>query len=581
MKILGLQLGHNATVCLLENGKVTKAVSQEKFDNIKNSRSFPKDAIKWVVDDRKIDYVAVSGIFIYPHQIELIRQIEKKKRKFGTIKDAITFYIPKRIYWNYLIFKNKIKTRNARALLWKELEKLLGISVEELGQRTVFLPHHTCHAYSSFYSVRPKGKDTEPALILTLDGSGDYYCATVNVFDGRKIRRIASTIWLNSLGYIYSQTTMFLGMKPLEHEYKVMGLAPYARKEYARELYERVFKPVIRLKVGNPLVFESKFPTGRFAYHLWKVACGERFDNIAGAVQMLVEELVTEWIRNAIEKTGIRTIYTGGGVFMNVKLNKKVMEMPEVEECYFMPSCGDESNPFGAVFYVYKHKTGKDPEPLDNLYLGPSYTNEEVERFIKEHGIDKKYKVEFYEDIEKKVAELLAEFKVVARFKGKAEWGARALGNRSILANPSDMKSFYEVNDAIKQRDFWMPFAPSILDEDMDRYVVNPKRVEAPYMILAFDSTPLAREHLKAAMHQADKTVRPQIVYRHHNPDYWRLIKYFKKLTGIGAVLNTSFNLHGYPLVATLEQALFTFENSKLKYMAVENWLIKKNEAGG
>lgn len=577
MRILGLQLGHNATVCLLEDGKIVKAVSQEKFDNIKNSSSFPRDAINWVLSHSKyIDYIAVCGTFILPHQIELTNA-KKDFHWNDYLKYWLANKIPSSIYWKLLINKIKRTSNNAKHTLYKVLSEIFELDLNKVKQKTYFIRHHTCHAYAAFYSIRKKRKK-EPALIFTLDGSGDYSCATVNVYKDGEIKRIAYSRWIHSIGYIYSNTTIFLGMKALEHEYKVMGLAPYAKESYVRELYEKVFKPVIWLRKDNPLVFDSKIPTNRFIYYLKEKLFGERFDNIAGAVQMLLEELVTEWIRNAINKTGIRTIYTGGGVFMNVKLNKRIMEMPEVEECYFMPSCGDESNPFGAAFYVYKQKTGKDPEPLENLYLGPSYTNQEVEKFIKEHNIDKKYKVEFYEDIEKKVAELLAEFKVVARFKGKAEWGARALGNRSILANPSDMRSFYEVNDAIKQRDFWMPFAPSILDEDMDKYIINPKRVEAPYMILAFDSTPLAREHLKAAMHQADKTLRPQIVYKHQNPDYWRLIKYFKQLTCIGAVLNTSLNLHGYPLVATLEQALFTFENSGLKYLAIENWLIRKED---
>ena len=187
------------------------------------------------------------------------------------------------------------------------------------------------------------------------------------------------------------------------------------------------------------------------------------------------------------------------------------------------------------------------------------------------------YKIEYFEDIEIKIAQLLSEYKVVARFWDRCEWGARSLGNRAILGNPSDMKTFYEINDMIKKRDFWMPFAPSILKEDSNLYVRNPKNIDAPYMILALEATKLAKTHLKAALHQADHTLRPQFVDKEMNPYYYKLISSFKELTGIGGILNTSFNLHGYPLVGSLEQAIFTFENSGLNYLALQNYLVSKN----
>ena len=239
-----------------------------------------------------------------------------------------------------------------------------------------------------------------------------------------------------------------------------------------------------------------------------------------------------------------------------------------------MPSCGDESNPIGAAYFLYKKITKKDLLKLKNLYLGMKYSNDEVEKFLQKYSA--KYNIKYYKDIEKKIASLLANFNIVARFKGRNEWGARSLGNRAILGNPSDMKTFYEINDMIKKRDFWMPFAPSILEEDANIYIKNPKNIEALYMIVAFDSTPLAKKHFKAAMHQADHTLRVQIVTK-ENESYYKLIKEFKRLTGIGGVLNTSFNLHGYPLVASLDQAIFTFENSNLKYLAIENFLVSKN----
>lgn len=582
MNIIGIYTGHCATACVLSDGKIIAAASEEKFDNIKNSMGIPLNAIKWclthpVVTEKGLDAVAISGkTGIVPFQDviagsqnnDIIQNLKEWLKKISSKFDTESIL-------NKIIFKLReksleISAYHARNQIFDMCRELaLGLTED----RIQFIDHHTCHAYSAYYAMR---KNKGNALVFTLDGYGDWLCATVNKVEDGRIERISSTNWLSSLGSIYSFVTKYLGMKMMEHEYKVMGLSPYA-KEYFKDTYEKLFKPVLFIDRENPLVFKSKVPPQSFYYYLVKNAHGIRFDNIAGAVQHLTEELITEWIRNAIKMTGIRTIYCGGGVFMNVKANLKIIEMPEVEEAHFLPSCGDESTPFGAALYVYKQLTGKDPEPsFENIYFGMEYSNDEVKRFIEEKGIDKKYKVQFFDDIEKEIARLLAQFKVVARFKGRAEWGARALGSRSILANPSDMKSFYEVNDQIKCRDFWMPFAPSILDEDADKYIINPKRIEAPYMILAFHSTSLAQEHLKAAMHQGDKTLRPQIVTEKANPSYYRLIRYFKELTGIGGVMNTSLNLHGYPLVGTFEQALFTLENSGLKYMAVENWLVSK-----
>ncbi len=583
MKILGIQLGHNSTVAILQDGKITHAVSQEKFDNKKNSSNFPKEAIEWFFNEsgitpEEINYIAICGKFIFPNQLYInnnttsVSSFNKKNYK-DYVKYLMATTFPN-LYWKYLILKNNLINKKIKQSLLEQLSKVLNLKIESIENRIIFVRHHTCHAYSAYYSCLDRKK---PALILTLDGSGDYSCSTVSIYNekNKKIERIASTPWLYSPGYVYSEITRFLGMKPLEHEYKVMGLSPYSKYEISREICDKIFKPLLWIDKDG-LTFKSSIPTNRLMYYFKDKLLGMRFDNIAGGLQLWLEELVIQWIKNAIKITGIKNIYLGGGVFMNVKLNKKIMEMEEIEGCYFMPSCGDESNPFGACFYVYKTKTDNNPEPLKDLYLGPEYSDEEIKLYFDKNKLHQKYNIEYYDDIEKKVATLLSEFKIVARFKGRAEWGARALGNRSILANPSDLKSFYEVNDTIKQRDFWMPFAPSILDEDENKYIINPKKIKAPYMIVAFDSTELAQQHLKAAMHQADKTLRPQIVYRSQNPDYWRLIKYFKEITGIGGVLNTSLNLHGYPLVATLDQLLFTLENSKLKYAAVGNYLISK-----
>jgi len=266
---------------------------------------------------------------------------------------------------------------------------------------------------------------------------------------------------------------------------------------------------------------------------------------------------------------------------MNVKLNLKIMEMPEVRKFFVFPSCGDESLAIGAAYYGYEQvckDKGKnvDIEPLGDLYKGPEYSNEYIENVLKkESGIV----YSFFDNIEEKIVELLTKKEIVARFAGRMEWGARALGNRSILADASNYEVVKIINEMIKQRDFWMPFAPTILKEREDDYIVNPKKVPAPYMILAFNSKEKAKKDLVAAMHPYDYTLRPQILEKEENEKYYKIIKIFEEMTGMGGILNTSFNLHGYPIVCSPEDAIHVFKNSGLKYLALENWLVKKKNS--
>jgi carbamoyltransferase len=313
---------------------------------------------------------------------------------------------------------------------------------------------------------------------------------------------------------------------------------------------------------------------------------GCRFDNIAWALQYLTENLITEWIRTAVEKTGIKKIAMAGGVFMNVKMNKRIQEVEALDKAYFMPSAGDESTVLGLILYSYvKHGYNLDElEPINSMYGWIDITKSDVEAFLP-GNISGKYEVENLENLEnssKRVAELLADHKIVGVCHGKWEWGARSLCNRAILSNASDLKNFHTVNDMIKMRDFWMPFAPTILEEYAPKYLKNWESLKSRtyesshYMITAFDSTPVAQLHLRAAIHQKDKTLRPQLVTWESNPWMYATLNKFEELTGMGGVMNTSLNIHGYPLVGTLEQALFTFENSGLEYILLEHFLIKK-----
>jgi carbamoyltransferase len=395
----------------------------------------------------------------------------------------------------------------------------------------------------------------------------------VTVVKDEQFDPIAVTPRWRSLGEIYQHTTKYMGMKPLEHEYKVMGLAPYASPDATDRAYKVVEKFAA---VKDDLTFETDVSSWALEGHLERMLKGQRFDGIAGAVQRLVEERVTQWIRMAVARTGITDVAFAGGVFLNVKLNMFITSMPELTSVYFAPSPGDESNGMGACYFGHRHLGGKNPHPVKDLYLGPSFTDEEIEVALKERGCYGRYNVERFDDIDGTVADLLANNKIVARFAGRMEWGARSLGNRAILSNASHMDNMRTINDAIKMRDFWMPFAPTILKSREDDYIVNERHIPAPYMILAFMSKPLAKKEIVAAIHPYDYTCRPQSLEEDWNTGYYRVLKEFESRTGIGGVMNTSFNLHGEPIVCSPQDAIHTIDDSGLEYLALGNYLLRK-----
>jgi carbamoyltransferase len=265
---------------------------------------------------------------------------------------------------------------------------------------------------------------------------------------------------------------------------------------------------------------------------------------------------------------------------MNVKLNQKISEVSEVKSLTVVPSAGDESTVLGACLYGYLEATKNSDHQkvwgVKDLYLGTEYCESEISKELDKLGARNRFKIEKPANINIRIAKLLAENNVVARMDGRMEFGARALGNRSILANPSKFEQVKVINEMIKNRDFWMPFAASVLEEDAERYFINPKKIPASFMAITFNTRAIAWRDLQAAIHPYDRTCRPQIVSKSTNPAYYEIINEFKKLTGIGGILNTSFNLHGEPNVESVVDALHTLNDSGLSYLALGPFLISK-----
>ena len=307
-----------------------------------------------------------------------------------------------------------------------------------------------------------------------------------------------------------------------------------------------------------------------------RLLAGQRFDIIAAGVQRFIEDWLAAWARNCIRETGVRKVACSGGVFMNVKANLRLLEIPELEDLYIFPSCGDESNSIGAALRLAAQMGQARDGSLGPIYYGEPITDGEADRALHAAGGSGQFRAAYVNDIERKTAEALATGKIVARAKGAMEFGARALGNRSILARADSPVAVRIINQMIKSRDFWMPFAPSVLAERAGEYYSKPRPVASPYMMFAFPSRPEKRAAFAAAQHPYDFTTRPQEVTAAHNPDYYRLLKEYEARTGEGIVLNTSFNLHGEPMVYRARDAVDVFLRSGLEYMALGNWWVEK-----
>jgi carbamoyltransferase len=588
MIILGINETHCATAAVLRDGRIVGCASEERFTRLKNDAGYPRLAIDALLAElglspADVDLVALSGARAASREwLNRVLHDEAYGREYyGVSWPSRRRALAKRVRKLGAKFGLIDASRGKFGISQRER---LGLVTSHLGvptERIVCLDHHACHAAAAYYGSgwhgEPGGRET---LVLTNDNSGDGLCATASMGRGLALTRQEATPSApGSLGAFYSFVTLVLGMKFGEHEYKVMGLAPYAPEKSARRV-EAALRDVFELEEGRPARFRWLRPGERYQL-LLRATLGLRFDWIAGGAQRLLEDLLLRWIRLMGRRYSGARLALGGGVFMNVKANMLIAEEGWVEDLFAFPSCGDESNAVGAAYLGYLRECARRgvapaPAPFGPAYLGPAVTDDDALAVIRERRLEGKYAVAYHDQIEARIADLLVSDGVVARCAGRMEFGARALGNRSILANPSDHRVVPLINRMIKNRDFWMPFAPTVLKERADEYLVNPKGLDSPYMMLAMATQPEARQALAAAIHPQDGTARPQILEESWNPEYHRVIREFERRTGVGAVLNTSFNLHGEPVVCTAADAVDTFERSGLPHLAIGHWLISK-----
>ena len=444
--------------------------------------------------------------------------------------------------------------------------------------RIVGLPHHYVHA---FQSAMQSGFDE--SICITIDGSGDEHCTVVWEHRGTSIKPIFERKIPHSLGWFYAAFTEYLGFRAYDGEYKLMGLAAYGRAD--EDLMEKVGRVVYADSADaksyvvdptyihyGPHTYSHRY-TDKLVELLGKPPristeeYSEWHENLAFAVQHHLEQAVVRLIEWAVEQTGISKITIGGGVGLNVKMNSKIFGLPCVSDVWANPLCGDSGAAIGAALAVEFAETGAKPSKLVRLDSG--YEESDLEFILRQSKVPYCRSA----NVTRETAKMIADGKVVGWFQGPMEAGPRALGQRSILADPRDVGSRDKVNAVIKFREYWRPFCPSILSERAPDYF--DKYTESPFMVIAFDANDRLRRDAPAVVH-VDGTARVQFVDREISPLYHELISEFEKLTGVGALLNTSFNVKGEPIVCTLRDALRTFWSTGLDALVAGDFIVRK-----
>ena len=582
MKILSIMWGSAcSTAAVMVDGEIIGCVSEERFSRIKNDEAYPKQAIESVLTTTGIRPSELNAVVFGGQTYGLEYILVRRWSSFSVqdrMKEQTSYWYP-RMYegsdnsfidvfpdkidtqqygeWDELIsFLRKGNPAKEREFYQEYCRKLVKKHIGTPSENIYFTDHHTAHGYYAYYGSPIRNTNV---LILTADAWGDDMNATVSLASGSNIVQLSSSSQFQA-ARLYRSMTLLLGMKPDEHEFKVMGLAAYAKPEYYQEAYQ-VFKET---QYVDGLGFAYALEPRDLYVHFREKLEGVRFDAIAGALQQYTEDILVNWARNAIDETGATGLVFGGGAAMNVKANMQMSKIPAIGNIFVCPSPSDESLAMGAAYSFMNqalHRKGEAPhkvkEAIDSFAGRPEYTVH-------------------INPSPAYVASLLADGKIVARCVGASEFGARALGNRSILADPRNISVVRRLNDKVKSRDFWMPFAATILSTRATDYLKDHNGIAAPYMTMAFDTTELAHKDIVAGLHQGDLTSRPQILEYHHNPDYHSLIAEFERITGVGALLNTSLNLHGEPIVQTPSDAQRVFEQADLDILQLDGFLVEK-----
>jgi carbamoyltransferase len=559
--VLGINFhAHDSSAALTVDGRVAFAAAEERFSRVKKDKSFPRLAIQAALDHGGVRFSDLDAIAFGWNRPGL--------GPGHTIRQSLLGRLPRSGGW----------TRAQLYHLASELRHRGGVAdlVEQFGRvprdRVKFVDHHDAHAWSA-YAL----SGFDDALVLVVDGWGAWQSTSVYHALGTSMRRLRAIAYPNSLGVFYESFTDLLGFERNNDEWKVMGLAAYGEPTYDLSELLRV-TPTGYLADGRALSGRSygdlSFLTARFGPRRdpeTHISDDDR--NLAASVQQATEEALFALVTEGVRLTGSRNLCLAGGVAMNSKANGKVLASGLVDGIFIQPAATDDGTAVGAALAAHRTLGTDVPRyELEDVYLGPEVTDAQINQAIGAY----KLPAVRVSDLAGVTARLLATGHIVGWFQGRMEFGPRALGARSILADPRDQAMKDRVNECIKFREGWRPFAPSCLAERAHEYF-RPAH-PSPFMILTFDVRSEKRDVIPAVTH-ADNSARVQTVRQDVNPRYWELIRAFDRVTGVPVVMNTSFNLRGEPIVCTPKDAVRTFYSSGMDFLVLGDHVIAKNPA--
>jgi len=564
---------HDSSATLLRDGVVVAAVAEERFTRIKHDTSFPVNAIVYCLENQNITIQDISYVGFY----------EKPLLKF------------ERVLYQYLeTFPSGIKTFLKSMPSWINeklmVRRIIRKKLKYAGD-IFFIPHHLAHAASAFL-VSP----FKQSAIVTVDGVGEWTTATIGIGDNNSIKLIKEQVFPHSIGLLYSTITAYLGFHVNDAEYKVMGLSSYGLMDKDRNPYYQKLKRVIDIKKDGSyrldfdyFVFHhaDKMPSKRLCNLLDgpvrkpESVLTQRHKDVAAALQIILEEVMTKILKHAHHLTECENVVLAGGVALNSVYNGKILKNTLFKNVWIQPDAGDGGTSMGAALYVYNSLLRYDRKfVLGNIYLGPLFSTRMVEQFLDKNNIQY-YRFKDENGLVDKTAKLIYENNIVGWFQGRMEWGPRALGARSILANPLNPEMQNILNKKVKHREEFRPFAPAVLYEEAPKYfeVDNPLPAITDFMLMVYPAKKEWTGKIPSVVH-VDGSARLQTVREKWNPLYYQTIKKFGRLSGVPIIINTSFNVRGEPIVCSPLDAYKCMMGTKIDYLVMDKFLIsrKSNE---
>ncbi len=604
MKILGISCYyHDSSASIIINNEIIACVQEERFTRVKHTPDFPINSIKYCLEETGLKINELDAIVFYD------KPIVKFERLISTFyavapKGIIPFIKSIPIWLKEKLFIKKTILDNLNDI---------DSEIEKKKIKLLFTEHHISHASSAFYP-----SNFNESAILTIDGVGEWCTASISYGENKKIKILKELHFPHSVGLLYSAFTYFLGFKVNSGEYKLMGLAPYGieNSEDTISFINKIKSHIVDIKDDGSIFLNQKYFKYTFGLKMieenkFKELFGlntrkeedeitQKHANLALAIQIVTEEIIIKMVKETKRLTLSNNLCLAGGVALNCVANGKIEELKIFNNIYIQPASGDAGGSLGAALainhmYFDKDRTySKDYDLMKGSYLGPYFSNKEIIITNKQYKAVFEY-YESFDQLSKKVSHLISEGKIIGWFQGRSEFGPRALGNRSILADPRNTKMQKKLNLKIKYREGFRPFAPSVLEEDYDMFfngkIISPymlmvKKIKKEiktslpnnYISLNYWKKLYTKRSLLQSITHVDFSARIQTVNKETNPRYWKLINEFKKITKVGVLINTSFNVRGEPIVNSPEDAFKCFMNTDMDYLVIENFIYKKSE---